>query len=391
MMSAVTEADLTAWAAELDAVLARTDGLFTRPEPRVRFADFVRGLLSPVERKNGWQLAERAGHSTPDAQQWLLNGASWSADALRDLVREYVVETLGGEGCGLRVFITDDTAAIKKGAMSVGVARQYAGITGQVENCQVMPMLTYATDRGHAFIDRRLYLPEAWTSDRPRCAQAGVPAEVEFATKATLAGQMLTAALDAGVAVDWFAADSGYGRDRALRQVCHNRHLPYVVEVPVNETVTTPRGAKTAGDFLARTATRDWRRYSGGHGAKGERYYDWAFHGDVDPGGQTAAPGFRFTLLIRRSVTDPDEVAHFLAHHPRRTAMTRLVEVAGMRWRIEENNEQAKSDIGLDHYEVRKWTPWHRHVTGCMLALAFLAAIRAGEAGKDPTPAETTS
>jgi SRSO17 transposase len=391
MMSAVTEADLTAWGTELEALLARADGLFARPEPRVRFADFVRGLLSAVERKNGWQLAERAGHATPDAQQWLLNGASWSADALRDLVRDYVVASLGGEGCGLRVLIADDTAAIKKGRMSVGVARQYAGITGQVENCQVIPMLTYATDRGHAFIDRRLYLPESWTADRDRCAQAGVPADVVFATKPTLAGQMLTDALDAGVEVDVFVADSGYGRDRALRQVCHERHVSYVLEIPVNEPVATARGATIAKDLLALTATGDWQRYSCGRGAKGERFYDWAFYGQVDPGGQSPAGGFAFTLLIRRSVADPDEVAYFLAHHPKRTPMTRLVQAAGMRWKIEESNEQAKSDIGLDHYEVRKWTPWHRHVTGCMLALAYLAAIRAAEAGKDPTPAETTS
>lgn len=243
-----------------------------------------------MERKNGWQLAERASHSTPDAQQWLLNGASWSADALRDLVRAYVVETSAVPGAG-RGWLSTMTPRRSRG---VDERRCCPPVCGDHRSGRELPGHADADLRdanGHAFVDRRLYLPESWTADRRRCPAAGVLAEVGFATKPALVGQMLTDALDAGVEVDWFTADSGYGRDRALRQVCHDRQVPYVVEVPVNESVATPRGARTAGDFPAMTATRDWQRYSCGHGSKGERYYDWAFHGEVDPGGQTPAPG----------------------------------------------------------------------------------------------------
>jgi SRSO17 transposase len=266
-----------------------------------------------------------------------------------------------------------------------------------------MTMLTYACDLGHAFIDRRLYLPETWAWDPTRRATAGVPAEVTFATKPAQAVEMLTDALDAGVGVDFLAADSAYGRDRRLRRACHERGLPYVVEVPVNEAVSDAWGARWADDFLARTGEDDWERRSCGHGAKGERYYDWACHGGVCPGGQDPTGGFCFSLLLRRSVADPTEVAYFLAHHRPATPIPTLISVAGTRWRIEEDNEHGKTDVGLGQYEVRKWGPWHKHVTACMFALAYLATTRVGELGKprcrrrrghgrpvsprDPTPA----
>jgi SRSO17 transposase len=382
MTGGVTAGQIEGWGGELAGLLARTDSLFTRPEPRARFADFVKGLLSPVQRKNGWQLAERAGHLNPDAQQWLLNGAKWSADALRDVVREYVVERLSADGAGQHaVLVADDTAALKKGAKSVGVSRQRAGITGQIENCQVMTMLTYATDVGHAFIDRRLYLPKSWTQDASRLAEAGVPAEVVFATKPQQAISMLAATIEAGVPFEFFTADADYGHDPGLRAFCHDHAVPYVLAIPVSEPIRDTGKARRADDFTA--GTQAWERRSCGHGTKGERFYDWAFHAGITLPRQSAADGFAFTLLIRRSVSDPAEIRYFLAHAPQSAPVPRLIQVAGLRWTIEECNEQGKDDVGLDHYEVRKWEPWHRHVTACMLALAYLAAVRAAELGKE--------
>nr|WP_197286933.1 transposase [Planomonospora sphaerica] len=291
---------------ELAGLTTRIAGpLFTRPEPRQAFADLVRALLADVSRKNSWQLADHIGHATAHCFEHLLDREKWDVDALRDEVRSYVIAHLGrADG----VLIADDTAAIKKGEMSVGVADQHCGLTGQVENCQVMLMLTYASSAGHAFVNRRLYLPEAWTGDPQRRARAGVPSHVVFRTKPQLVIDMLTEELAAGT--------------------------------------------------------------------KGLRIYDWTAV-SVAVSGPAPAPEYAHTLLIRRSVTAPLEVEFFLAHAPTGTSVSELIDAAGMRWKIEENNEHGKDLPGLTSYQVRKWTPWHRHVTIAMLALAFLAATRA--------------
>jgi SRSO17 transposase len=375
---------LAGWEADLRLLTGRVaDSLFTRPEPRATFTDLVRGLLADVPRKNSWQLAEQVGHGSAHRLEWLLGGAKWDADALRDRVRDYVVATLGAED---GVLIADDTQVIKKGVKSVGVARQYCGLTGQTENCQVMPMLSYASGRGHAFIDRALYLPRCWTDDPQRCAQAGVPAERGFATKPQLVIEMLDRALAAGVPFRYFAADAGYGRDPALRARCHAAAVAYVLAVPVDLPLVAPGGGTTRPDRTLATVPKTvWERRSCGEGTKGARYYDWAAVA-VTVAGQVAADGYAHTLLIRRSVADPSELEFFLAHAPAHTPIPELIAVAGMRWKIEENNAQGKDLLGLDQYQVRKWTPWHRHVTTCMLAHAFLAATRA-QLGKDqPLP-----
>jgi SRSO17 transposase len=346
------------------------------PEPRATFADLVRGLLADVPRKNSWQLAEHVGHGSAYRLEWLLGGAKWDAEVLRDRVRDYVVATLGAED---GVLIADDTQVIKKGVKSVGVAPQHCGLTGQTENCQVMPMLSYASPRGHAFIDRALYLPRRWTDDPQRCAQAGVPAERGFATKPELVIDMLDRALAAGVPFRYFTADSGYGRDPALRARCHAAALSYVMAVPVDLPLVGPGGGATRPDHVLATVAKAkavWERRSCGNGTKGARYYDWTAVA-VTVKGQPPADGHRHTLLIRRSVATPTEVEFFLAHAPDPTPIPELIAVAGMRWKIEENNAQGKDLLGLDQYQVRKWTPWHRHVSACMLAHAFLAATRA--------------
>jgi len=375
------------WGRDLRAVTERIAGpLFARPEPRAAFADLARGLLAEVPRKNSWQLADHVGHRSAQRLEWLLNGASWDADKLRDAVRDYVVAGLGSDD---GVLIADDTQVIKKGVKSVGVAPQHCGATGQTENCQVMPMSTYASDRGHAFIDRALYLPRCWTDDPARCAEAGVPADRGFATKPQQVIAMLQRAIAAGVPFRYFAADAGYGRDPALRAWCHDHTVAYVMAVPVDLPLLDARGRPTRPDtLLAGLDQTVWERRSCGEGTKGERCYDWTAVA-VRVKNQPPSDGHAHTLLVHRSVSKPTEIEYFLAHAPQRTAVPELIAVAGMRWKIEENNEQGKDLLGLGEYQVRKWTPWHRHVTCVMFAQAFLAVTRAGaDLGKGHQPQE---
>ena len=386
MTSPITYADLVGWDAELEALTSQVAGpLFTRPEPRSAFTDLIRGLLADVGRKNSWQIGDHVGHASGGRLEWLLNGASWDAGELRDRVRDHVVGKLGSADA---VLVVDDTQVIKQGKKSVGVAPQHCGLTGQTENCQVWPMLTYASDHGHAFIDRRLYLPGRWMDDRERCAQAGVPASVEFATKPHQAADMLIAAIDAQVPFGFFAADSGYGRDPYLRQECHDRAVPYVMAVPVDLPLAGAHGRATRPDKILAACVdpATFERRSCGQGTKGERLYDWA-QVAVQVKGQSPADGLAHTLLIRRSISDPADIEFFLAHARHGTPAAKLIQVAGMRWKIEENNGQGKDLLGMDQYQVRKWAPTLRHVTASMLAQAFLAGIRA-DLGKDTQPRE---
>ena len=400
MLLDVTAKQIAEWDAELSVLTGSLGYLFNRPEPRVVFAQFIEGLLAELPAKNGWTLAERAGHVTADRMQWLLNGSVWDADRLRDAVRDYVVDHLGDADASL---VIDDTQAQKKGSKSVGVAFQHCGLTGDVRNCQVMVMLSYATAAGHAFIDRRLYLPEDWTTDRDRCREAGIPDEVVFATKPELAIAMLEQARSAQVPSAWILADAGYGRDPQLRAWCHRQSAPYVFGVPVDLPLDGPPGkprqpaVKRADDLLHYAKTRDqWERRSCGDGAKGERLYDWtafAVHvKDEDP-----ADTFTHWLVLRRSLhpnrraKDGElhrEVAYFLVHAPAGITVSQIIARAGGRWQIEEDNEINKQLVGLAQYQVRKWTPWHRHVTACMLASAFLAVQRAQIPEPDPAPGE---
>jgi SRSO17 transposase len=340
-----------------------------------------------------------------DSGQKFLGEASWDAEALLAELRAYVAGQLGDPRSTL---VLDDTQAQKKGTRSVGVAHQHCGVTGDVRNCQVMVMLTYASQLGHTFIDRRLYLPESWTQDRQRCREAGVPDEATFATKPQLATAMLERALADGVLFSWVVADSGYGRDPHLRAYLHRERLPYVLAVAVDLPLDGPPGkpgqpaVKRADHLLHYANSRDqWERRSCGEGSKGQRYYDWtAFQAAVT--GQDPAEGFEHWLLIRRTTEKKKlgggrfdyEYACFLAHAPVGTPVAEMIVQAGVRWQIEEDNEQGKQLTGLDQYQVRKWTSWHRHVTCSMLALAFLAVQRARHldpttepVGPEPAPA----
>jgi len=357
--------DAAAWAAELERLGACIARRFGRVEPRRRALAYLRGLLAPIERKNGWQLAEAAGDATPDGMQDFLSRMRWDADQVRDDLRAYVVEHLGDPDA---VLVLDETGFVKKGTHSVGVQRQYSGTAGRIENCQIGVFLAYASEKGHALIDRALYLPERWAVDAARRAEAGVPAEAGFATKPKLGLAMLQRALAAGVPFAWVTGDSVYGSDHRLRRLLERHGRGYVLAV----TSAQRLGLKPVEDWLEDVPARGWRRRSAGEGAKGPRLYDWAYL----PYRSLVGQGWKTGLLIRRSIKEPDKLAFYLTLAPAAASLAELVRVAGMRWAVEACFEAAKGEVGLDQYEVRSWTGWHRHVTLAMLAHAYLAVVR---------------
>ncbi len=378
MDRAITLEDVDGWAAELAALHVRIAPRFARPEPRRRALAYLRGLLSPAERKNGWHLAEQAGEATPDGMQRLLAAATWDADAVRDDLRAYVVAHLGDADA---VLVVDETGFLKKGAKSVGVQRQYSGTAGRIENCQVGVFLAYTGRHGRAFLDRELYLPQGWAEDAARRAEAGVPPATVFRTKPQLAKAMLERALAAGVPASWVTGDEVYGGDRRLRVWLEERDMPHVLVVKRTEPLvaTTARGPAqvAAADLVAALPADAWRRLSAGEGSKGPRVYDWA-RVAIRP---LSDPDRGYWLLVRRSLADPADLAHYVCYGPAGATLADLVRVAGQRWAVEEVIEAAKGEVGLDHYEVRRWTGWYRHITLCLLAHAFLAVTRADAAG----------
>jgi SRSO17 transposase len=361
--------EVRAWAAGLEVLHARIAGRFARAEPRRRVLAYLRGLLGPVGRKNSWQLAEHAGEATPDGMQRLLSSADWDPDLVRDDLRAYVVEHLGDSAA---VLVVDETGFLKKGTTSVGVQRQYSGTAGKVDNCQLGVFLAYAGPKGRAFIDRELYLPRVWTNDPARCRAARVPEQVEFRTKPQLARMLLERALDAEVPASWVTADEVYGGDPALRGWLEDRDVSYVLAVKGTEplVMATP-GWATAAQLAASLAAEQWVACSAGHGAKGRRLYDWARVELAAP----AAPEMARWLLVRRRRRD-GELAFYACWGPANTSLVGLVRVAGIRWAIEDGFQQAKTEVGLDHYEVRRWPGWYRHITLALLAHAFLVVTR---------------
>ena len=309
--------------------MLRVGGRFARVEPRRRMAAFVRGLLSGLPRVNCWSIAEHAGEGCPRGMQRLLSSAVWDEAGMRDDLRGYVLEHFADPGA---VLVVDETGDLKKGTMTVGTQRQYTGTAGRTENAQVAVYLAYAAPAGCAFIDRALYLPRSWTADPARCRAAGVPAETAFATKPALARAMIGRALDAGTPAAWATGDEVYGQDPQLRAELARRGLGYVLAVAKSHPVTTPAGTRPAAELARRLPARAWQRLSAGPGAKGPRWYDWAFLETADRA-VTAGDGPHW-LLIRRRISD-GELAFYRAHAPGPVPLAQLVQVAGSRWKIE--------------------------------------------------------
>ena len=344
---------------------------FARSEPRQRVRVYVRGLLSSVERKNSWQLAEVSGDATPYGFQYLLGRADWEADAVRDELRHYLVQHLGNLHA---VLVIDETGFPKKGRHSAGVARQYSGTLGKIDNCQVGVFLGYASQLGHTLLDRELYVPQEWTNDRDRCRKAGIPEARRFATKPQLAQQMLVRAFAAGVPARWVTGDRVYGADRRLRMWLEAQPQAYVLAVSGQAYVWVDEQQRQVKSILAALPEAGWTRLSAGDGAKGPRWYDWRWLALADP----LEPGWRRWLLVRRSVSTPTELTAYVVFARQETMLAEVVRVAGTRWTIESCFEAAKGEVGLDHYEVRSWTGWYRHMTLSMWALALLTVMRAG-------------
>ena len=349
-------ANVTAWAQELDRVLARIAARFARTEARQRAKAYLQGLLSPAERKNSWQLAEMLGEATPYGLQQFLYRSVWEADALRDDLRQYVVEQLGDEQA---ILIVDETGFIKKGDQSAGVQRQYSGTAGKRENCQIGVFVAYATTHSTALIDRALYVPQSWSDDRERCRRAGIPDSVAFATKPQMALRMLQEAVAHDVPFGWVTGDSVYGDYRKIRLWLESLPKPYVLAVSAKECVWMGFQQLRVGKVLAQLPEDGWVRLSAGDGAKGPRLYDW----QLVPVNAPLVEGWQRWLLVRRSLEDPTELAAFACCAPAATPLEQLVQVAGSRWRIESAFEEAKGEVGLDHYEVRSFQGWYRHIT----------------------------
>jgi SRSO17 transposase len=362
-------------------VIDRIAPRFARYEPVRHAGGLMLGMLSGLDRKNGWTIAEHRGEVTPDGLQHLLARARWDADAVRDDLRGYVIDAFGEPDA---VLVVDETGDLKKGEHSVGVQRQYTGTAGRIENAQVAVFLTYAARRGHALIDRALYLPRSWTEDRARCAAAGVPDDTEFATKPALATAMITRAVAAGVPAAWVAGDEVYGADPTLAATVRGHGLGYVLQVAANRRVPTHAEVLRLDELAAAMPEAAWQTYSAGAGSKGPRYYAWAWIALLpedadDTGGQ-------HHLLIRRNDAT-GELAYLRCYSPNPVPLSTLVHVAGQRWRIEESFQSAKGLTGLDQHQVRRWTPWHRWTTLAMLAHAFLAVATAIERDHTPAPA----
>jgi SRSO17 transposase len=401
MSGATIEATLEFWASSLREIKTRMRPLFSQERVAVSAGWFLDGLLGEERRKTGWMRAEAAGDPGPWRQQAILGRGQWDADALRDMVRDYAVDTLGAEDA---VLVIDETGFLKQGRASCGVSRQYTGSAGKITNCQVGVFAAYVSRHGHAFIDRALYLPKAWTDDPARLAAAHVPSEAGFATKPLLAVRMIKRALAADVPFAWVATDTVYGVG-AVEQVLRRAGKGYVLGVSSAHRFhvwgKAPLIAGTAAAIAASRPAEDWQRLSAGAGTKGPRLHDWCYvpladlqapHLEGSEFGNAERRTWTRGLLIRRHIAD-GEMAFFSTWCPVGTTLPTLVAVEGHRWSIEDSFETAKNELGLDHNETRSWHGWHRHVSLVMLAFAMMAAIRhrIRHAEKNPITADVST
>ena len=378
MAGASIEETLEVWASSLRTVKARMRPLFLQERMAASAGLFIDGLLGGERRKTGWSRAEAAGDPGPWRQQAILGRGRWEADGLRDIVRDYALETLADAGA---VLVIDETGFLKQGKASCGVGRQYTGSAGKITNCQIGVFAAYVSRHGHAFVDRALYLPKAWTDDPARMNAAHVPEDVRFATKPKLAVAMIERAIAAEVPFAWVAADTVYGTgdvEMALRR----SRKGYVLGTHANHPFHS-WGKERLVSGTAEAIARDlpetaWTRSSAGEGTKGARLHDWHYLdlADLDARQFDGPPGpWTRGLLVRRSIAD-GSMAFFSTWCPLGTSLETLVAVEGRRWAIEDGFETAKNELGLDHHETRSWHGWHRHVSLVMMAFAMLAAVR---------------
>lgn len=337
---------------------------FKRIKGWVTGVEYLKGLLSNIERKNSWQIAEKLGYATPTRFQHLINEGSWDEDKIRDHNETLIIEKLGEEG----TWLVDETGFLKKGEKSAGVARQYSGTAGRVENSQVGVFASWKTSLGHALTDRELYIPEKWFEDKDRCKDAGIPEETTFKTKPQLALKMYNRMRANGHKPLWVAADEAYGRDTNFRKNLETQQQQYVLAVPKDFFMRMGLLKRQAEKWGAEVTTQDWKRLSCGMGSKGERLYDWALIKRTE----ICQPGFRFYLLIRRSISDPTDLAYYTVFSKEGTTIEAIVIAAGERWSVEECFETAKGETGLDQYEVRSYRGWYRHITLSMVAFTIL-------------------
>jgi SRSO17 transposase len=379
-VAAAHSVDPDRWQTEFSAVIDRIAPRFHRYEPLRHAAEMMAGMVSGLDRKNCWTIAEHRGDATPDGLQHLLARAKWDADGVRDDLRDYVVDSFGDPGA---VLVVDETGDVKKGAATVGVQRQYSGTAGRIENSQVAVYLTYAAPRGHALIDRALYLPRSWTEDPARCQDAGIPnGQSGFATKPALATTLISRAVAAKVPAAWVAGDEVYGADPRLRAAVRGHGLGYVLAIAANRRVPTHAGPVRVDALPALIPAHAWQKHSAGAGAHGPRLYSWAWFRLL--GEDDTDTGVHHLLIRRNDATG--ELAYLRCYSPKPVPLRTLVTVAGQRWRIEESFQAAKGLVGLDQHQVRRWNSWHRWSTLAMLAHAFLAVATAIERDHAPTP-----
>ena len=379
-VAAAHRVDPDRWWTQFGALIDRIGPRFSRYEPLRHAAGLMLGMVSGLDRKNCWTIAEHRGDRSPDGLQHLLSRAKWDAEAVRDDLRDYVVDAFGDPGA---VLVVDETGDVKKGTATVGVQRQYSGTAGRIENAQVAVYLTYAAPRGHALIDRALYLPKSWAEDADRCQEAGIPTDRRgFATKPTLAKMLISRAVEANTPAAWVAGDEVYGADPTLRAAIRGHGLGYVLAVSANRRVPTEAGPIRVDALPAMLPARAWQKHSAGAGSHGHRLDSWAWiallpEDDTDTG--------QHHLLIRRN-DRTGELAYLRCYTPHPVPLRTLVVVAGQRWRIEESFQAVKGLTGLDQHQVRRWVSWHRWTTLAMLAHAFLAVATAAERDTQPTP-----
>lgn len=365
----------TDWLESFEDFCEEFAGCFKRVETRQCAAQYMRGLLTEVERKNCWQLAEKMGQADPQKMQRTLYEAQWSADEASQKARAVVKQRLGySPGIG----VIDESGFAKRGDKSAGVGRQYCGRLGKVENCQVGMFLGYIAPLGYAFLDRELYLPQDWCEDAERRTEAKIPPEIQFATKPQLAQKMLARSWAEGIAMQWVVADTTYGNSPGLRNFIHDEKRYYVMEIPktLHVRLSAEQSAQAVSAVVSTLAPTQWTCMAFDFGEKGLIFYEWAA---LRVTSTTDQVGEQW-LLLRPS--DEGEITYYLSNAPLDTPLHTLAEIASSRWRIELLLKEAKKEAGLDEYEVRYWHSWYRHITLSMMAHTWLTLLRHEEREK---------